>query len=322
MPTDKQMQLAMVGLGRMGANIVHRLVRDGHECVVYDVNPATVHALEGRGVTAASSLEDLVSKLQRPRAIWLMLPAAITQRALDELVEHLDEDDVVIDGGNSFYQDDILRSRALAQRGLHYVDCGTSGGVWGLERGYSLMIGGEEDVIARLEPALQDHRPGGRRRRRDSAPHTHRRHRRSGVLALRAQRGGSLRQDGPQRHRIRHDGGHRRGTQHHQARQRRPRHPRRGGRRNDTATQPRSSTPTTSMSPRSPRCGAAGVGRQLVAGGPDGRRAWRSGPSSVSSAVGYRARARGAGRWRRRSPSPVPRSGDQRRAWQALQVTR
>jgi 6-phosphogluconate dehydrogenase len=160
MPTDKQMQLAMVGLGRMGANIVHRLVRDGHECVVYDVNPATVHALEGRGVTAASSLEDLVSKLQRPRAIWLMLPAAITQRALDELVEHLDEDDVVIDGGNSFYQDDILRSRALAQRGLHYVDCGTSGGVWGLERGYSLMIGGEEDVIARLEPLFKTIAPG------------------------------------------------------------------------------------------------------------------------------------------------------------------
>ena len=160
MPTDKPMQLAMVGLGRMGANIVHRLVRGGHECVVYDVNAAAVHALEGRGVTGASSLEDLVSKLERPRAIWLMLPAAITQRALDELVEHLDDDDVVIDGGNSFYQDDILRSRVLATRGLHYVDCGTSGGVWGLERGYSLMIGGEDDVIARLEPLFKTVAPG------------------------------------------------------------------------------------------------------------------------------------------------------------------
>ena len=160
MPTNKPMQLAMVGLGRMGANIVHRLALDGHRCVVFDVNPAAVSALEGRGVTTASSLEDLVSKLERPRAIWLMLPAAITQSALDELVEHLDADDVVIDGGNSFYQDDIMRSRALADRGLHYVDCGTSGGVWGLERGYSLMIGGEDDVFTRLEPLFKSIAPG------------------------------------------------------------------------------------------------------------------------------------------------------------------
>ncbi len=160
MATDKPMQLAMVGLGRMGANIVHRLVRDGHECVVYDVNPAAVAAIEGPGVTGASSLEDLVSTLRRPRAIWLMLPAAITQQALDELVEYLDADDVVIDGGNSFYQDDIVRSHALAARGLHYVDCGTSGGVWGLERGYSLMIGAEDDVFARLEPLFTTIAPG------------------------------------------------------------------------------------------------------------------------------------------------------------------
>nr|MBW4079669.1 NAD(P)-binding domain-containing protein [Acidobacteriota bacterium] len=160
MPTDTPMRIAMVGLGRMGANIVHRLVRDGHECVVYDVNPAAVRAMEGPRITGASSLEDLASKLERPRAIWLMLPAAITQLALDELVEHLDPDDVVIDGGNSFYQDDILRSRTCAQRGLHYVDCGTSGGVWGLERGYSLMIGGEDDVFARLEPIFKTIAPG------------------------------------------------------------------------------------------------------------------------------------------------------------------
>ncbi|NNN09920.1 MAG: decarboxylating 6-phosphogluconate dehydrogenase [Acidimicrobiaceae bacterium] len=160
MSTDRPMQLAMVGLGRMGANIVHRLVRDGHECVVYDVNAATVHELEGEAVTGASSLQDLVSKLARPRAIWLMLPAAITQSALDELVELLDADDVIIDGGNSFYQDDIIRGRALATRGLHYVDCGTSGGVWGLERGYSLMIGGEDHVVARLEPLFKSIAPG------------------------------------------------------------------------------------------------------------------------------------------------------------------
>ena len=160
MATDTPMQLAMVGLGRMGANIVHRLVRDGHECVVYDVNPAAVSALEGAGITGTSSLEDLVNALARPRAIWLMLPAAVTQATLDELVVLLDADDVVIDGGNSFYQDDIVRARALAERGLHYVDCGTSGGVWGLERGYSLMIGGEGDVVARLEPLFASIAPG------------------------------------------------------------------------------------------------------------------------------------------------------------------
>ncbi|MDH2904382.1 MAG: decarboxylating 6-phosphogluconate dehydrogenase [Actinomycetota bacterium] len=154
------MRLAMVGLGRMGANIAQRLVRDGHECVVYDVNPDAVNALRGPGITAATSLEDLVGQLRRPRAIWLMLPAAITHSALDEVVEHLDADDVVIDGGNSFYQDDIVRARALAARGLHYVDCGTSGGVWGLERGYSLMIGGEDDVVARLEPLFKSIAPG------------------------------------------------------------------------------------------------------------------------------------------------------------------
>jgi 6-phosphogluconate dehydrogenase len=160
MATDKKMQLAMVGLGRMGSNIVQRLVRAGHECVVYDVNRAAVEAIEGPGIIGASSLEDLVGRLIRPRAIWLMLPAAITGRALDELVELLDPDDVVIDGGNSFYQDDIVRSRELGARGLHYVDCGTSGGVWGLERGYSLMIGGEDEVFERLEPLFASIAPG------------------------------------------------------------------------------------------------------------------------------------------------------------------
>jgi 6-phosphogluconate dehydrogenase len=172
------MQIAMVGLGRMGANLVHRLARDGHHCVVYDANPQAVKVLEGSGVVAASSLADLAAKLDPPRVIWLMLPAAITQRVLDELVGYLDADDVVIDGGNSFYQDDILRSRELAKSSLHYVDCGTSGGVWGLERGYSLMIGGEDDVVARLDPIFKTIAPGD-----DGTPTTPARSSKSGTAA-------------------------------------------------------------------------------------------------------------------------------------------
>jgi 6-phosphogluconate dehydrogenase len=160
MATDKPMQLGMVGLGRMGANLVQRLVRDGHSCVVYDVNVAAVEKLAGDRVTGASSLEDLVSKLDGPRAVWLMLPAAITQDTLNELIQYLDRDDVVIDGGNSYYRDDMARATQLAETGVHYVDCGTSGGVWGLERGYSLMIGGEDDVVARLDPIFRTIAPG------------------------------------------------------------------------------------------------------------------------------------------------------------------
>jgi len=144
----------------MGANLVERLVRDGHSCVVYDVNVAAVEKLKGERVVAATSLEDLVTKLDGPRAIWLMLPAAITQDTLDELAQYLDRDDVVIDGGNSFYRDDMARATQLTERGVHYVDCGTSGGVWGLERGYSLMIGGEDDVVTRLDPIFRTIAPG------------------------------------------------------------------------------------------------------------------------------------------------------------------
>ncbi len=160
MATDKPMQLGMVGLGRMGANLVQRLVRDGHTCVVYDVNVAAVEKLAGDRVTGASSLEDLVSKLDGPRAVWLMLPAAITGDTLNELTQYLDRDDVVIDGGNSYYRDDMARATQLAETGVHYVDCGTSGGVWGLERGFSLMIGGEDDVVARLDPIFRTIAPG------------------------------------------------------------------------------------------------------------------------------------------------------------------
>jgi 6-phosphogluconate dehydrogenase len=154
------MQLGMVGLGRMGANIVRRLVRDGHQCVVFDVNPEAVTSLVSDGVTGSSSLQDLVSKLEAPRAVWLMLPAAITGEILDQVVGYLEPGDVVIDGGNSYYQDDVDRSKMLAEKKLHYVDCGTSGGVWGLERGYSLMVGGEADVIERLDPIFKTIAPG------------------------------------------------------------------------------------------------------------------------------------------------------------------
>jgi 6-phosphogluconate dehydrogenase len=144
----------------MGANLVQRLVRDGHRCVVYDVNVSAVERLAGDAVVGASSLEDLVSKLDGPRAVWLMLPAAITPDTLNELAQYLDRDDVVIDGGNSYYRDDMARAAQLSASGVHYVDCGTSGGVWGLERGYSLMIGGEDDVVARLDPIFRTIAPG------------------------------------------------------------------------------------------------------------------------------------------------------------------
>ena len=160
MTTSSPMTIGMVGLGRMGANIVRRLVRDGHQCVVYDVNPAAVDALTGNDIVGATSLADLIARLEGPRTIWLMLPAAITQDALDELVRYVDTGDVIIDGGNSYYQDDIVRASQMARSGIHYVDCGTSGGVWGLERGYSLMIGGEDDVVKRLDPIFKSIAPG------------------------------------------------------------------------------------------------------------------------------------------------------------------
>jgi 6-phosphogluconate dehydrogenase len=160
MATDKPMQLGMVGLGRMGANLVRRLMRDGHKCVVYDVNAEVVQGLAGEGATGSSSLEDFVSKLEKPRAILLMLPAAIVDATLDSLVPLLDADDAVIDGGNSYYRDDITRAKELAPKGIHYLDCGTSGGVWGLDRGYCLMIGGETDVVQRLDPIFKTIAPG------------------------------------------------------------------------------------------------------------------------------------------------------------------
>jgi 6-phosphogluconate dehydrogenase len=155
------MQLAMIGLGRMGANLVRRLMRNGHSCIVYDRDPAPGKALAAEGADAATSLADLVAKLQPPRAVWVMLPAGDpTEETIEALATLLAAGDVIIDGGNSFWQDDIRRGAALAKRGLHYIDVGTSGGVWGLERGYCMMIGGDAAVVRRLDPLFKTLAPG------------------------------------------------------------------------------------------------------------------------------------------------------------------
>ena len=154
------MQLGMIGLGRMGANMARRLMRGGHACVAHDRSPEAVDALVREGAIASASLLELVQRLQAPRAVCLMVPAASVGAVLDALVPLLAADDVIIDGGNSHYQDDIARAKQLAARGLHFVDMGTSGGVWGLERGYCLMIGGEEKVVARLDPIFATLAPG------------------------------------------------------------------------------------------------------------------------------------------------------------------
>ena len=154
------MQLGMIGLGRMGANMVRRLMRAGHACVVYDRSPEAVATLVREEATGASSLAEFVQKLEKPRAACLMVPAAYVDASLDELGALLEKGDIVIDGGNSNYQDDLTRSKRLATRGIHYVDMGTSGGVWGLERGYCLMIGGEDEVVARLDPIFAALAPG------------------------------------------------------------------------------------------------------------------------------------------------------------------
>ncbi|CAM5785686.1 phosphogluconate dehydrogenase (NAD(+)-dependent, decarboxylating) [Rhizobacter fulvus] len=156
------MQLGMIGLGRMGANMVRRLTRGGHACVVFDRAPAAVEALanEGGGITGAASFADQIAKLAAPRTLWLMVPAGVVDATIDELVPLLAPGDTLIDGGNSYYVDDIRRAKALAAKQLHYVDVGTSGGVWGLERGYCMMIGGEAEIVKRLDPIFETLAPG------------------------------------------------------------------------------------------------------------------------------------------------------------------
>jgi 6-phosphogluconate dehydrogenase len=160
MTTESPMQLGMIGLGRMGANLVRRLMRDGHRCVAYDVNEDAVKALEAEGAVGTNSLADFVAALEKPRNVWIMVPAGIVDQTLLSLVPLLDSDDVVIDGGNSYYRDDITRSASLRTTGIHYLDVGTSGGVYGLERGFCLMIGGDKAAVARLDPVFKTIAPG------------------------------------------------------------------------------------------------------------------------------------------------------------------
>jgi 6-phosphogluconate dehydrogenase len=161
------MQLGMIGLGRMGANLVRRLMRDGHECVAYDVSKPPIDELAGEGATGAYSIEEFVAKLSKPRAVWIMVPAAVVDDTIEKLVAHLEPGDIIIDGGNSYYRDDIDRAARLKPKEIHYVDVGTSGGVFGLDRGFCLMIGGEDDVVAHLDPIFHTIAPGV-----DAAPRT------------------------------------------------------------------------------------------------------------------------------------------------------
>lgn len=150
----------MIGLGRMGSNLVRRLTQDGHTCVVYDVDPIAVKSLAGFGIQDAYSLEDFISKLTQPRVVWIMVPAGVTGKTVSDLAKLLSGGDIIVDGGNSYYRDDLERAKALKLQQIHYVDCGTSGGVFGLERGYCLMIGGEDDVIQYLDPIFKSLAPG------------------------------------------------------------------------------------------------------------------------------------------------------------------
>src|SRR5689334_17472077 len=173
------MQLGMIGLGRMGGDMVRRLIKGGHDTVVYARKEAVLPAFEQEGATPTRTLTELVSRLAKPRAIWLMVPVAAVDRLIGDLLPLLESGDTIIDGGNSYYQDDVRRSGELAARGIHYLDVGTSGGVWGVERGYCLMIGGEKEVVQRLDPVFATLSPGvaaaerlpGRESRSDTAEH-------------------------------------------------------------------------------------------------------------------------------------------------------
>jgi 6-phosphogluconate dehydrogenase len=173
------MQIGMIGLGRMGANMVRRLLRGGHECVVFDMSPKAVEELVAEKAVGSSSLADFVKKLTQPRAVWLMVPAAVVDKSIADLLPHLEKEDILIDGGNSYYIDDIRRAKELAPKGIHYIDVGTSGGVWGLERGYCMMIGGEQKIVEHLDPIFATLAPGmgniprtpGREKARGTAEH-------------------------------------------------------------------------------------------------------------------------------------------------------
>ena len=214
------MQLGMIGLGRMGGNIVRRLMRHGHSTVVYDKDAKAVAGLAADGAVGAATLEEFIAKLERPRTAWVMLPAGRSpSTTIETIAGVMQEGDVIIDGGNTFWQDDVRRGKALKARGIHYVDVGTSGGVWGLDRGYCMMIGGEKPVVDRLDPIFAALAPGAgdiprtRGTRRPRSPH------RAGLHPCRPGRRRPFRQDDPQRHRIRPDAGLCRGFRHPQERQ-------------------------------------------------------------------------------------------------------
>ena len=154
------MQLGMIGLGRMGANMARRLIKGGHDCVVFDMSADAVATLVAEHATGAASIAEFVGKLEKPRAVWLMVPAAVVDRSIETLLPHLESGDILIDGGNSYYVDDIRRAKELTEKGIHYVDVGTSGGVWGLERGYCMMIGGEDAIVEHLDPIFKTLAPG------------------------------------------------------------------------------------------------------------------------------------------------------------------
>jgi 6-phosphogluconate dehydrogenase (decarboxylating) len=220
---DPLMQIGLIGLGRMGANMSRRLLRDGHSVVGYARTEGTVTGLVSSGAisTGAASLQDLVAKLSVPRVVWLMVPAASVDATLADLVPLLSNGDIVVDGGNSYYVDDIRRSKSLASQHIDYLDCGTSGGVYGLERGYSLMIGGAAAAVERLDPIFRSLAPGVESAPRTPWPNRRADDGRERLPALRTERRGPFRQDGPQRHRVRADGRVRRGAQHPEPRQRR-----------------------------------------------------------------------------------------------------
>jgi 6-phosphogluconate dehydrogenase len=154
------MQIGIIGLGRMGANMTRRLIKGGHQCVVFDSSPKTVEELAAENAVGSASLADFVQKLTKPRAVWLMVPAAVVDQSIADLLPHLEAEDILIDGGNSYYIDDIRRARELASKRIHYIDVGTSGGVWGLERGYCMMIGGEQNIVKHLDPIFATLAPG------------------------------------------------------------------------------------------------------------------------------------------------------------------
>ena len=250
------MQLGMIGLGRMGANMTRRLLRAKHQCVVSDHHQENVNRLAGEGAQGTTSLDDMVKKLAPPRAIWMMVPAAGVDSTIEALAPKLQRGDILIDGGNSYYIDDIRRSKQLQPQGIEYVDVGTSGGVWGLERGYCQMIGGPRDVVQHLDPIFKALAPG-----RGDIPRTPGREKvdgtcRRGLPLLRPRGRRPFREDGAQRHRVWPDGRLRRGHQYPEARQRGQNQgqDRRGDR---AACATRSIISTTSISPTSRRSGGA-----------------------------------------------------------------